>query len=171
MGLFDKDIVEKSTINAEAIRERIQNKPPALSHHPLAEELDAVIESVLESIYYSVNTDSENKTSWEFPVELFGMRSQKWTEEEERLLPVLQRVSEDNDRISTYVSHRLESLGFNCFVGASTISISLPFDDWMLNTTFGRVFSKAAASGLAPWAPLVQPTDKIMYIKDNYGSI
>lgn len=171
MSLFDKDIVEKSSITAEAIRERIQNKPPALSHHPLAEELDAVIESVLESIYYSVNTDAENKMSWEFPVELFGMRSQKWTEEEERLLPVLQRVTEDNDRISTYVSHRLESLGFNCFVGTNTVTISLPFDDWMLNTTFGRVFSKTIATDLVPVAPLDQPTGKIMYIKDNYGSI
>ena len=171
MGLFDKDIVEKSSITAEAIRERIQNKPPALSHHPSEEELNRVIESVLESIYYSVNTDSENKTSCAFPVELFGMRSQKWTEEEERLLPVLQRVVEDNDRISTYVSHRLESLGFNCFVGTSTISISLPFNDWTLNMMFGRIFSKTIAGDLVPVSPLAQPTDKIVYIKGNYGSI
>lgn len=170
MGVFDRDIVEKSSITAEAIRERIQNKPQALSHHPSEEELDRVIESVLESIYYSVNTDSENKMSWEFPVELFGMRSRKWSEEEEKLLPALQRVAEDNDMISTYVSHRLESLGFNCSVGPSTIAISLPFDDWMLNTTFKRIFSKTIAGDIVPVSPL-GPTGKIMYIMNNHGCV
>jgi len=165
MGLFDRDIIEKSSITAETIRERIQNKPQALSHHPSEEELDRVIESILESIYYSVNADTENKMSWEFPVELFGMRSQRWSEEEERLLPrVMRRVTEDNDKISTYVSHRLESLGFNCFVGTNTITISLPFNDWMLNMTFGHIFSKTITSDIAPISPLVQPTGKIMYM-------
>ena len=163
MGLFDKDIVKKSFITAETIRERFHNKPQVLSHHPSEEELDRVIESVLESIYYSINTDMLNNMSWEFPVELFGIQPRKWSEEEEKHLPVLQRVVEDNDKISSYVSHRFESLGFNCLVGTSTIVISLPFDDQILNTMFKRVFSKTIVSDIVATQPYDQPIGKLMY--------
>lgn len=161
MSVFDQDL-GRTVITANVIKDTIAESRKYPDHTISEDELENVVTTVVESIYYRCKAgDIPSDGKWRFPCRLFGVerndvldiaiRATFQISKQNAEISSASKIQEEHKRIQDYIQKRFHELGYtttwNDFYNEITIELPWPIENAGWDSPY-NIYSSAIARDL-----------------------